>query len=128
MYRDLAIARNFWRSARLMLVALVVVAMSGSLLHAHSSHACRAFGDGLGVGDTAIDQTHRDGRTQDAPDPSNRGLDCCVHHNPTVSASSATPVIDRYRFTSRLVIPDDLVIGSWTTSRLERPPRGLLST
>jgi hypothetical protein len=128
LYRSITITPLSRPPGRLVLVVLVMLAVLASLMHAHASYACRAPNDPVVSGDMAASQAHRDGPTQDAPEPSNGSLDSCVHHTPSVSASSAAPVIDSYRFAPRIVIPDDLVVDLRPASRLERPPRDLLST
>jgi hypothetical protein len=114
-----------------MLLAVVMfMAMSAPLMHVHAAHACNPQTHSSGSGDAAGGgHLHRDGKTHEAPDHAGGGLDCCIHHSPVVSPHAGASMIARIdRSSGRVALPDDLVLDATGVSRLERPPRNLLST
>jgi hypothetical protein len=122
----LASIESFGRAARVVLALLLLFAMSAPLMHVHAAHDCstetRSAAADVGV---AADD-HGDQRPSGHPAG---GLDCCVHPGSVVSPVASTPLVVRYDHTSsRIAVPDDLVLDASPTNRLERPPRNLLST
>jgi hypothetical protein len=126
---------HFGSAARIVLAMFLFFAMSAPLMHVHAAHALPAGSQqeacATTIRSTAAHGDHRHSHQNEpaAPDHLAGGFDCCVHHSPVVSPQVGVPVLARYdAVSSRIAMPDDLVLDAMAANRLERPPRSLPST
>lgn len=109
---------------------MVLFAMSAPLAHVHAAHAVPMGSQSESRAHAAHDgHQHSHQNEPVAPDHPAGGLDCCLHHSSPISPQVGAPMPARYdAVSSRIAIPDDLVLDAAAASRLERPPRQLHST
>jgi hypothetical protein len=128
LIRRLDSTGRFGSAARIVLALFLFVAMSAPLMHVHAAHALQA-GSPSEACDPAVHGHHSHHNDPATPEHLAGGFDCCVHHSPAVSPQAGVPLLARYdAVSSRLPLPDDLVLDGTAANRLERPPRSLHPT